>query len=94
MNHERDEVDAQKVVAAGQGHQKIVPNWSVALAIFLFCRSSYLFHGVLPYGKHSSLPMRLLMGYSWGTVFGSDVLLVGYVSLDVKRRGMAAGCGC
>ena len=35
--------------------------------------------------------MRLLMGYSWGTAFASYVLLVGYVSRDVRRRRMPAG---
>ena len=51
----------------------------------------YLFHGVLPHHKHEMLPMRLLMGYSWGTLVASYVLLVGYVSRDVKRRKMSAG---
>jgi hypothetical protein len=34
--------------------------------------------------------MRLLMGYSWGTAFASYILLIGYVSRDVKRRNMTA----
>ena len=51
----------------------------------------YLFHGVMPHHKHELLPMRLLMGYAWGTAFASYVLLVGYVSRDVKRRNMPAG---
>lgn len=88
MNQRPDEARA----AAGglEVHQKVLPYWSVALAIVVFAAFQYLFHGLLPHGRHSLLPMRLLMGYSWGTVFGSYVLLVGYVSLDVKRRGMAA----
>ncbi len=44
----------------------------------------------MPHHKHELLPMRLLMGYSWGTAFASYVLLVGYVSRDVKRRRMPA----
>jgi hypothetical protein len=91
LNQRSDEVDIQDAAGTGQDHQKIVPNWSIALAILLFVAVQYIFHEVLPHDKHSLLPMRLLMGYSWGTIVGSYVLLVGYVSLDVKRRGMAAG---
>jgi hypothetical protein len=88
VNQRPDEVQA----AAGgrEVDQKILPYWSVALAIAVFAAFQYLFHGLLPHDRHSLLPMRLLMGYSWGTIFGSYVLLVGYVSLDLKRRGMAA----
>jgi hypothetical protein len=35
--------------------------------------------------------MHYLMAYSWGTLVASYVLLVGYVSRDVKRRNMQAG---
>lgn len=89
LDQRPDEVQA--AAADRKGHQKIIPYWSVALAIIVFAAAQYLFHGVLPHDRHSLLPMRLLMGYSWGTIFGSYVLLIGYVSLDVKRRGMAAG---
>jgi hypothetical protein len=54
------------------------------------CRGAVFFHGVLPHHKHELLPMRLMMGYSWGTLLASYVLLVGYVSRDVKRRNMPA----
>ena len=73
------------------GDLSLIPAWSVVLSIVVFAAVQYLFHGVLPHHKHEMLPMRLLMGYSWGTAFASYVLLVGYVSRDVKRRGMAAG---
>lgn len=68
----------------------MIPVWSVVLAIAVFAGVQYLFHGVMPHHKHEMLPMRLLMGYSWGTAFASYVLLVGYVSRDVKRRRMPA----
>ncbi|HEX7157369.1 MAG TPA: zinc ribbon domain-containing protein [Edaphobacter sp.] len=68
----------------------LIPTWSVVLAIAVFAGVQYLFHGVMPHHKHEMLPMRLLMGYSWGTAFASYVLLVGYVSRDVKRRRMPA----
>jgi hypothetical protein len=66
----------------------MIPAWSVALAIVAFIAMEYLFHGVLPHPRHEMLPMRVLMGYSWGTLVASYVLLVGYVSRDVKRRNM------
>ena len=69
----------------------MIPTWSVVLAVIVFGAVQYLFHGVLPHHKHELLPMRLLMGYSWGTAFASYVLLVGYVSRDVRRRRMPAG---
>lgn len=68
----------------------IVPLWSVILAALMFVAVQYLFHGVMPHHKHELLPMRLLMGYTYGTAIASYVLLVGYVSRDVRRRNMSA----
>ncbi len=69
----------------------LIPTWSVLLAVLVFLGAQYLFHFVLPHNRHELMPMRLLMGYSWGTLFASYVLLVGYVSRDVRRRDMPAG---
>ena len=69
----------------------MIPAWSIVLAIAAFASMQYLVHFVLPHHKPDMLPMRLLMGYSWGTLFASYVLLVGYVSRDVKRRNMSPG---
>src|SRR5260370_31775556 len=77
--------------AGGEDQLSMIPNWSVVLAIIVFGAVQYLFHGILPHHKHELLPMRLLMGYSWGTAFASYVLLVGYLSRDVRRRRMPAG---
>lgn len=79
---------------AERGHANdlsVIPAWSVILSILVFGAVQYLFHVVMPHHKHEMLPMRLLMGYSWGTLFSGYVLLVGYVSRDVKRRNMSAG---
>src|SRR5258705_1740212 len=80
----------QENTAGGEDQLSMLPTWSVVLAIIVFGAVQYLFHGVMPHHKHELLPMRLLMGYSWGTAFASYVLLVGYVSRDVKRRRMPA----
>lgn len=83
-------IRAQSSTTGGDDELSIIPAWSIVLAIIVFAAAQYLFHEVLPHGKHELLPMRLLMGYSWGTAFASYVLLVGYVSRDVKRRNMSA----
>ena len=83
-------VREQNSNSGGDGELNIIPAWSIFLAMIVFAAVQYLFHGVLPHHKHEMLPMRLLMGYSWGTAFASYVLLVGYVSRDVKRRNMSA----
>jgi len=72
------------------GELSMIPLWSIVLAVAVFGAAQYLFHVVMPHQKHELLPMRLLMGYSWGTLFASYVLLVGYVSRDVRRRNMPA----
>src|ERR1700710_559262 len=86
------ETKSGRAQATSDGDQElsIIPAWSIVLAIAVFIGVQYLFNGVLPHHKHEILPMRLLMGYSWGTAFASYVLLVGYVSRDVKRRNMSA----
>lgn len=67
----------------------IIPAWSVVIAVVVFFAVQYLFHVAMPHHKPELLPMRLLMGYSWGTAFASYALLVGYVSRDARRRDMA-----
>jgi hypothetical protein len=75
----------------GDEELRMIPRWSMALAVLLFAGMQYVFHGVMPHYKHELLPMRLMMGYAWGTLVASYALLLGYVSRDVKRRGMNPG---
>jgi hypothetical protein len=75
----------------GEEELSMIPAWSIVLAIVIFIATQYLFHHVLPHGRREMLPMRLLTGYSWGTAFASYMLLIGYVSRDVRRRNMSAG---
>src|SRR5690348_8527744 len=81
----------QEVQGGQEDELSLIPAWSVVLSIIIFVAIQYLFHVVMPHHKHEMLPMRILMSYSWGTAFASYVLLVGYVSRDVKRRRMPAG---
>jgi hypothetical protein len=69
----------------------MIPRWSMVLAVVLFVAMQYLFHGVLPHHRHEMLPMRVMMGYTWGALVASYALLLGYVSRDSKRRGMSPG---
>jgi hypothetical protein len=73
----------------GDSELDMIPGWSIGLAIIMFAITQYVFHGVLPHHRAELLPWRLLMGFSSGTALSSYVLLVGYVSRDVKRRNMA-----
>jgi hypothetical protein len=66
----------------------MIPAWSGILAVIAFCAMEYLFYGVMKAPKPAMMPIRALMAYSWGTLVASYVLLVGYVSRDVKRRNM------
>jgi hypothetical protein len=75
---------------AGDGELSLIPRWSILLAVVVFIATQYLFHGVLPHNKPQMLPMRIMMSYSTGTALASYMLLIGYVSRDVKRRGMSA----
>jgi len=83
--------DPSDQVESRDSELSMIPTWSVILAVLVFLGAQYLFHFVLPHNRHEMMPMRLLMGYSWGTLFASYVLLVGYVSRDVRRRDMPAG---
>lgn len=88
-NHKSERT--QEAAATDEDQLSLIPAWSVVLAIAVFGAIQYLFQGVMPHHRHEMLPMRIIMGYSWGTAFATYVLLIGYVSRDVKRRNMSAG---
>lgn len=69
----------------------LIPGWSIVLAVAVFAAAQYLFHFVMPHHKPEMLPMRLMMSYSCGTLLASYVLMIGYVSRDVRRRAMSPG---
>jgi len=78
--------------ASGDEELLLIPRWSITLAVIIFAVMQYVFFKVMPPPHHPApLPMRMLMSYAWGTMWASYVLLIGYVSRDVKRRGMSAG---
>ena len=77
---------------SGDAELQMIPRWAMALALAVFIGMQYLFFKVMPHPRHPApLPMRMMMSYAWGTMWASYILLLGYVSRDVKRRGMSAG---
>ena len=77
--------------AAGDEELRMIPRWSMVLALLLFAGMQYIFHAVMPHHRHELLPLRLMMGYAWGSLAASYALLLGYVSRDARRRGMSVG---
>jgi len=84
-------VPQNETVSAGDDELRMIPRWSIVLAVIGFVAMQYLFHGVLPHHRHEMLPMRVMMGYTWGALVASYILLLGYVSRDSRRRGMSPG---
>ena len=82
---------SQEAAATDEDQLSLIPVWSVILAVIVFVAIQYLFQVYMPHRRNEMMPMRILMGYSWGTAFATYVLLIGYVSRDVKRRNMSAG---
>jgi Phospholipase_D-nuclease N-terminal len=70
---------------------KMIPLWSIILAIVVFVGAQYFFNSSPPpHRRPGSLPMHIIFSYTTGTALASYVLLIGYVSRDVKRRKMSA----
>lgn len=69
---------------------KLIPLWSVALAIALFATVQATVHLYLVQHQHNLPPRGFLIFWSiaWGTVIAVYALMVGYVTRDAKRRRM------
>ena len=69
---------------------RLIPRWSVALAVLAFALMEYIFWIVLPPLRHHTPPpvgLRLYFAISWGALASLYVLMVGYVTKDAPRRG-------
>ncbi len=72
---------------------QLIPRWSVAAAVFAFVGMQYIFWVVMPVHRHHEPPpfgLRLYLALSWSALASLYMLMIGYVSLDTKRRGMQA----
>jgi hypothetical protein len=76
----------------GEGDSlKMIPMWSIILAVLVFFGVVYVFNSAPPpHRRPGSLPMHIIFTYTTGTALASYVLLIGYVSRDVMRRNMPA----
>jgi hypothetical protein len=77
----------------GEGDSlKMIPLWSIILAVVVFVGWQYFMNHNAPQRHHTELQQvtHLAFVFMSGTALASYVLLVGYVSRDVKRRNMSA----
>jgi len=89
-NQRTSEASTERNLAEGDS-LKMIPMWSIVLAVVVFLGSMYFFNSAPPpHRRPGSLPMHIIFSYTTGTALASYVLLVGYVSRDVKRRNMPA----
>jgi hypothetical protein len=76
----------------GNDELKLIPLWSVVLSVLVFAGIQFLsFSSHAGPPRHGNPIMHAIGSYSWGAALASYVLLIGYISRDVKRRGMSAG---
>jgi len=70
---------------------RLIPMWSVVLAVVGFTLVEYYFWMVLPTQSHHMPPLglRIYLNISWGLLAALYFLMVGYVSRDAPRRAMS-----
>jgi hypothetical protein len=93
MNGPWKSVDAPEPRQQGDGDGlKMIPLWSVLLAVAVSIGVLVYFNSISPpqHRRPGSLPMHWIFLYTMISALASYILLVGYVSRDVKRRGMPA----
>ena len=71
---------------------RMIPAWSIVLAIAAFALLEYYFWLVLPAQQHHMPPLgfRVYLNLSWGLLASLYFLMVGYVSKDAPRRAMSS----
>jgi len=71
--------------------QRMIPIWSIVLAVLGFVAIEYYFWIVAPGQRHHPPPalgLRIYFNLSWGVMTALYFLMVGYISKDAPRRGM------
>ena len=72
---------------------RLIPMWSVVIAVAAFVAVEYYFWLVLPDQRHHPAPplgFRIYFNVSWGLLAALYFLMVGYVSKDAPRRAMSS----
>lgn len=72
---------------------RLIPIWSITLAVAAFALVEYYFWFVLPDQRHHAPPpigFRIYFNLSWGVLASVYFLMVGYISKDAPRRAMSA----
>lgn len=71
---------------------RLIPLWSIVVAVAAFVLVEYYFWVVLPVGRqhHPPLGFAVYFNLSWGLLASLYFLMVGYVSKDAPRRAMSS----
>jgi hypothetical protein len=74
---------------------RLIPLWSIVIAIAAFVGVEYYFWFVLPaHHNHQDHPIplgfRIYFNVSWGVLAALYFLMVGYISKDAPRRAMSS----
>ena len=67
---------------------KLIPRWSIALAVVAFVGIDYLFFFVLHQHYHGPTSVHIYFGMSWAALVAVYMLMIGYISEDAPRRNM------
>jgi len=72
---------------------RLIPLWSIVIAVAAFVGVEYYFWMVLPAQRHHPGPpigFLIYFNLSWGLLASLYFLMIGYVSKDAPRRSMSA----
>ena len=87
-----NDVNPRPDVEEGGEELNLIPLWSVLLSLAVFAGVQVLSfwggHGGPPPSHRGNPEMHVIGSSSWGAALASYVLLIGYISRDVKRRNM------
>jgi hypothetical protein len=76
----------------GDEDTRLIPMWSILVAVASFALVEYYVWQVLPAQRHHSPPLgfRIYFNLSWGLLVAVYFLMVGYISRDAPRRAMSS----
>ncbi|MGI4756270.1 MAG: zinc ribbon domain-containing protein [Janthinobacterium lividum] len=86
-----DDTNQRPDMGDGGEELKMIPLWSIVVSLLVFSAVqvlSFWGHQGPPPPHRGNPVMHVIGSYSWGAALASYVLLIGYISRDVKRRNM------